>query len=99
MRIGILTAFLVLTACTGNDYRPDVLQPQDAKYENDLKYCIQNTKEIRSNPDLVKSIFIGLTGPLGAVALSETKDPKDPYFKNGYELTNECMQNKGYALK
>lgn len=95
----VLILPLVLCACTGNDYRPDVFQPQDAKYENDLKYCIQNAKEIRSNPDFGKSIFIGLTGPLGFVALSETKDPKDPYFKDGYELTDECLVSRGYALK
>ena len=94
-----LILLLMLSGCAMDSYRPEVAQPQDAKYEADLKNCIQYSKDVRSRADYPKTAVVGVFGLLGTIYLEETKDPKDPYFKDGYELTNECLAEKGYALK
>jgi len=43
-------------------------------------------------------LIVGTTGLIGYATLDATKDKNDPYFKNGYELTDECLNKKGYSI-
>lgn len=80
-----------------DSYRPSVAQAQDAKYESDLKECIQYSKDARSRPD-PRGALIGAFGLPAYAGLNEAKSKDDIYFKNGYELTDDCMANRGYNL-
>jgi hypothetical protein len=96
MRYMIL--LLVLAACGMNEYRPEVAEPKDAKYEQDVKDCIQYSKDVRSKPD-GRNVIMGATGLVGYAALEITKDKNDPYYKNGYEIVDDCMKSRGYTFK
>jgi|CXWL01.1.fsa_nt_gi hypothetical protein len=96
----IISMFFILSACGQMDaYRPALVsEPKDKiKYESDLKDCIQYSKDIRSNPDS-RSLAIGAFGVIGYAAVSSTASKDDNYFKNGYELTDDCLKQKGYKI-
>lgn len=89
---------LALTACGMNEYRPAVANIKDqGKYEADTKECIQYSKDVRSKFD-ERGFITGGLGAVGYLGLQATKDADDPYFKDGYRLTDECMAKKGYTL-
>ena len=92
-----LAILFLLSACGMNSYHPDVRNPS-VKYESDLKECIEYSKQVRSTPDIGKSVFVGTTGLAGYVILEASKDRNDDYFKDGYQLTDECLMKKGYSL-
>ena len=94
-----IISLLALNACGMNEYHPAVKQNMDAKYERDLKECIQYSKDIRSKPDFPRSIILGSTGLIGLFALHAVSEPRDNGSKDGYELTNDCLKDKGYDLE
>lgn len=96
-RFILLPCMVILFGCGMDSYRPLVKQPQDAKYEIDLKECIQYSKDVRSSPN-AKSVVIGATGLVGYAVMNEMKDKDDTFFKDGKELTNECLEKKGYSI-
>lgn len=87
----------MLSGCGMNSYHPAVRNPS-AKYESDLKDCIEYSKQVRSTPDLGKSAIVGATGIVGYVFLEANKDKDDNYFKDGYQLTDECLTKRGYLV-
>lgn len=92
-----LAILFVLSACGMNSYHPEVLNASK-KYEDDLKQCIEYSKQVRSTPNIGNSVLVGTTGLAGYVFLEANKNEDDVYFKDGYELTDDCLKKKGYTL-
>lgn len=95
----LLTAFLSLVGCGMDDYKPPVVgNVNQTQYNDDTKDCIAYSKEVRGKFD-PRSLVISQTGLAGYAVLDATKsNENDTYFKSGYELTDECMRERGYQI-
>jgi len=90
---------LALTACGMNEYHPAVTaSPKNASYERDLRECIQYSKDVRSKPNFANAVISGSFGLVGSAAMAANHTDDDPYYKSGFELTDECLVKKGYSL-
>ena len=99
-------ALLAVCACTpyGPSYKPPLAgAPVDeAKYEADRQACFKETKrriDAATEENRTGATVAGGFGLIGALVHAATVDSGSDYHKKPSTIFNECIQNKGYALK